>query len=260
MKTCNKCGDEKELEEFTIDKRLKSGRQGICRECCSKYRKKHRKENEELYSIRNKEKYKNLSSIELQKKKDYEKKYREENKEYFEKYYKQYYKENEDYFKKHRKEHKEERNKHSREYFKNNREYFKEKKKEYYNSEKGKETRRKWHNKYNQENPHIVAWRSIMRRMVLQLQFNKIDSTYDTLGYSAEELKTHIKGLFLSGMSWENYGDWHIDHTTSVSLFNKNTPPSIVNALSNLKPMWATTRKIDGIIYEGNLNKGNNLE
>ena len=33
-------------------------------------------------------------------------------------------------------------------------------------------------------------------------------------------------------------------------------PASIVNALSNLKPMWATTREIGGIIYEGNLNKG----
>lgn len=26
-------------------------------------------------------------------------------------------------------------------------------------------------------------------------------------------------------------------------------------ALSNLQPLWATTREIDGIIYEENLNK-----
>lgn len=30
----------------------------------------------------------------------------------------------------------------------------------------------------------------------------------------------------------------------------------IVNALSNLRPLWATTREINGIIYEGNLNRG----
>jgi hypothetical protein len=29
-----------------------------------------------------------------------------------------------------------------------------------------------------------------------------------------------------------------------------------VCALSNLQPMWSTTREINGIIYEGNLNKG----
>jgi hypothetical protein len=38
------------------------------------------------------------------------------------------------------------------------------------------------------------------------------------------------------------------------------TSPSIINALSNLNPMWATTREIGGIFYEGNLNKGNKLE
>ena len=38
-------------------------------------------------------------------------------------------------------------------------------------------------------------------------------------------------------------------------LFNKNTEPKIVNALENLRPLWATTREIDGIIYEGNLNR-----
>jgi len=37
----------------------------------------------------------------------------------------------------------------------------------------------------------------------------------------------------------------------------ENTSMNIVNALSNLQPLWVTTREINGIIYEGNLNKGN---
>ena len=40
-----------------------------------------------------------------------------------------------------------------------------------------------------------------------------------------------------------------------VSLFDENDLPSVVNALSNLRPMWATTREINGVIYEGNLNR-----
>lgn len=36
---------------------------------------------------------------------------------------------------------------------------------------------------------------------------------------------------------------------------DKNSPPSLVNELSNLRPLWATTRTIDGIVYEGNLNR-----
>lgn len=56
-------------------------------------------------------------------------------------------------------------------------------------------------------------------------------------------------------MTWDNYGDWHVDHIIPVVNFDSNTPPSIVCALSNLAPMWATTREIDGVIYDGNLNK-----
>ena len=48
-------------------------------------------------------------------------------------------------------------------------------------------------------------------------------------------------------MSWDNHGKWHIDHIKPVSKFDKNTLPSIVNALSNLQPLWA----ID------NIQKGN---
>lgn len=68
-------------------------------------------------------------------------------------------------------------------------------------------------------------------------------------------LKSSYEQLFTEGMSWENYGEWHIDHIKPVASFNKDTPMNIVNALSNLQPLWATTREINGVIYEGNLNK-----
>lgn len=40
-------------------------------------------------------------------------------------------------------------------------------------------------------------------------------------------------------MSWENWGEWHIDHIKPVSKFEKNDLPSVVNSLSNLQPLWA---------------------
>jgi len=42
-------------------------------------------------------------------------------------------------------------------------------------------------------------------------------------------------------MSWDNYGEWHIDHRLSVDHMLKKgeTRPYIINALSNLKPLWA---------------------
>ena len=79
------------------------------------------------------------------------------------------------------------------------------------------------------------------------------------LGYSALELKKHIELNWTKNMNWNNYGDWHVDHIRSVATFDSSTPASVVNALSNLKPMWSTTRIIDGVLYEGNLNKGKKI-
>lgn len=51
-------------------------------------------------------------------------------------------------------------------------------------------------------------------------------------------------------MSWYNYGDWEIDHIIPVSSFNlETTPPSVVNSLDNLQPLW----KIE------NIKKSNNV-
>jgi len=61
------------------------------------------------------------------------------------------------------------------------------------------------------------------------------------VGYSTVELKQHLEKQFVKGMSWENYGEWHIDHIVPLSHFIKNgiDDPAIVNALTNLRPIWA---------------------
>ena len=42
---------------------------------------------------------------------------------------------------------------------------------------------------------------------------------------------------FKFGMSWTNYGEWHIDHIVHVSLFKNETPFHIPNSLENLRPL-----------------------
>lgn len=67
--------------------------------------------------------------------------------------------------------------------------------------------------------------------------------TFEILGFTAEELRAHLEKQFLPGMSWENYGEWHIDHKVPLSAFNYETPDDIdfkpCWALSNLQPLWA---------------------
>jgi hypothetical protein len=105
------------------------------------------------------------------------------------------------------------------------------------------------------KNPHIKAWRTTLRCSLLRMGKEKDGQTIDMLGYSAEDLKNHLESLFTEGMSWDNYGEWHIDHIQPLITFDVETPQSIVNALSNLRPMWATKKEINGVLYEGNLNR-----
>lgn len=51
-------------------------------------------------------------------------------------------------------------------------------------------------------------------------------------------------------MSWNNYGEWHIDHIKPVSKFRNNTPVRIVNALCNLQPLWAKENLIKGASFK----------
>lgn len=68
-------------------------------------------------------------------------------------------------------------------------------------------------------------------------------STRELLGYTFEELKVHLERQFTQGMSWDNYGSWHIDHIVPLSSFKISDihDPDIRRAwgLPNLRPLWA---------------------
>lgn len=65
----------------------------------------------------------------------------------------------------------------------------------------------------------------------------------DLVGFTADQLINHIEGQFTAGMSWENYGEWHIDHKIPVSAFHFEKPEDIdfkgCWSLKNLQPLWA---------------------
>lgn len=60
------------------------------------------------------------------------------------------------------------------------------------------------------------------------------------LGCTKYELIRHLESKFLPGMTWENYGEWEIDHIKPISNFNFNKPEEVkqINHFTNLLPMW----------------------
>ena len=106
------------------------------------------------------------------------------------------------------------------------------------NPERVKNNMRTYHSIKRKETPWIYAWRNSLHNTLSRLNQKKNGRSKELLGYSAEDLYLHLENLFLPGMSWSNYGEWEIDHKRPVSSFPPDTPVNIVNALSNLQPLW----------------------
>lgn len=63
------------------------------------------------------------------------------------------------------------------------------------------------------------------------------------VGYSVNDLIDHLESRFHEGMTWDNYGAWHIDHIRPIDSFNYLSPEDEEFrecwALQNLQPLWA---------------------
>lgn len=68
--------------------------------------------------------------------------------------------------------------------------------------------------------------------------WKKSSSIFDYLGCSIEELKLHLEKQFQSGMSWDNQGEWHIDHITPLDSAQTEEELYKLNHYTNLQPLW----------------------
>ena len=78
----------------------------------------------------------------------------------------------------------------------------------------------------------------------------KKGSAVNDLGCSISFLKQHLESLFSFGMSWENYGKWHVDHIKPLVSFDLTIREQFLKAchFTNLQPLWA----------KDNISKGKN--
>lgn len=61
------------------------------------------------------------------------------------------------------------------------------------------------------------------------------------LGCSIKKLVAHIESQLTIGMTWDNYGEWHIDHIKPLCTFDLSKEKEIKTAFNynNLRPLWA---------------------
>ena len=70
----------------------------------------------------------------------------------------------------------------------------------------------------------------------------KDSRTLALLGCSWDEYMTHIFNQLTLGMTWENFGTWHIDHIVPINTFDLSCPIQRAQAFhwSNTRPLWAS--------------------
>jgi hypothetical protein len=111
------------------------------------------------------------------------------------------------------------------------------------NKNKILEHKKKYREK-NKSDPQYRLRHGIRANISIALKGNKKGRHWETLvGYTLSDLKKHLEKQFEDGMTWENYGEWHVDHIIPVSVHNFKKPEDEdfkrCFALKNLQPLWA---------------------
>lgn len=110
-----------------------------------------------------------------------------------------------------------------------------------------------------------IKMRGMLKRLLDACGSERGDGrTIDIVGYSSGHLIDRLESCMLEGMTWDNYGDWHIDHIEPIKKFLDRgvNDPSVVNNLNNLCCMWAdhNASKADKTLSQWLSEKGEDSE
>ena len=208
------------------------------------YVRGNQKESKKQWAQRNYKKVK-----EIKHKYRYERGGLEKEKKYCRQYYKKNKKEIAMKAKIYRSNNKEKIAKRSYKYRKENPEKIRKNGQEWYktNTRKAREACKKYKKKRYKNDIHFrikVCFSSLInKRLRRRLSSKDNKSTWSFLSYTIDDLIQHLEKQFTKGMTWNNYGKWHIDHIRPDCSFNyKNVDDKEFQkcwALNNLQPLWA---------------------
>lgn len=150
-----------------------------------------------------------------------DKKWREKNKETLKEYVKTWYENN----KEHRKEY-------LKEYREKNIDKIRQIKRDYERNRKARDPLYKLINNF----------RTAIYQVLKENNINKNGHYFEILKYTPDDLILHLETKFTDGMTWDNYGEWHVDHIKPISsyIILEIGDDEFMNcwSLSNLQPLW----------------------
>ena len=90
--------------------------------------------------------------------------------------------------------------------------------------------------------------RGRLYKIMKSIKTKKDKPTKEFLGCSMEALKIYLENQFSTGMSWDNYGKWHLDHIKPCCSFDLTDieQQKVCFHYTNLQPLWAIDNKKKG--------------
>jgi len=161
-------------------------------------------------------------------------------------------------------------------YRKNNKAKIKEIKKTYYATDEGKKCLRDCSKRYSEKHKDEIRERNrethriycnnrykndIIYRLTVSVRtlisksfrnkYKKPKKSINILGCTIENFRLHIENQFVEGMTWDNHGEWHLDHIKPISWAKTEDEVVEYNHYLNFKPMWAIDNIKKGNRYAG---------
>jgi hypothetical protein len=111
-----------------------------------------------------------------------------------------------------------------------------------------------WAREHYRKNPQVklrTALRARIRQMTKGVKWAKVSSV-DLVGCSIKDFKALIEHQFKRGMTWNNYGKWHLDHIIPCAKFDLTQEAEVRKCFNfrNYQPLWK----------KHNLSKGSKIE
>jgi hypothetical protein len=160
------------------------------------------------------------------------------------------------YRRKHYQRNRERIKKWKRAYYAQNNDQLTLKRRQYYHENKAAQNdyMKQYLKKRRQQDPKFRLNKNISAGVWRALRQGKKGNWESLVGYDTDQLMNHLESQFQPGMTWDNYGEWHIDHIRPISSFeycsHEDKEFRDCWSLHNLQPLWAHDNLQKGALLE----------
>lgn len=145
-----------------------------------------------------------------------------------------------------------------KEYRSRNKEKLSRINKQFRDSEHGRKYHREYCRKWYDHDPKRKICHTMSVLVGRTLKGNKRSLSWTKfVDYSPDQLIRHIESKFKPKMSWDNYGEWHLDHIRPIASFDISSYDDDdfkqCWSLKNLQPLWASENMSKGAKWEDSI-------